>query len=84
MEAKTGFSGSKIDACERQYGRRLMRIPWIAKKTKKWLIEQINPVSSPKAQMSRVKLSDYDPTLLRSQGKMGKGGEDEEEQGGGT
>lgn len=91
MEAKTGFSRSKmeIDAFENQCGRRIMRIPSIAKKTKKWLIEpflieQITPESLPKAQMTRVKSSNYDPALPRSQGKMGKRGEDEEQQGGGT
>ncbi|XP_053117089.1 uncharacterized protein LOC128329604 isoform X3 [Hemicordylus capensis] len=54
-----------IDTFELWCWRRLLRRPWTARKTNKWIIEQINPEFSLEAQMTRLKLSYFGHIMQR-------------------
>lgn len=44
---------------------KLLRIPWIAKKTNKWITEKFNAKFSLKEQMSRLKISHFGNIMRR-------------------
>ncbi|XP_053151756.1 uncharacterized protein LOC128344821 [Hemicordylus capensis] len=72
-----------IDTFELWCWRRLLRILWTARKTNKWIIEQINPEFSLEAQMNRLKMTGHNMrkpssleksvTLRKVEGKRRRG-----------
>ena len=56
----------RIDAFERRCWKRLLRIPWIARKFNQSILKEINPEYSLEGLMVKLKLQDFDHSIRRA------------------
>ena len=57
--------GPKIDAFELWCWRRLLRVPWTARRSNQSILKEISPVCSLKGLMLKLKLQSFDPLMQR-------------------
>ena len=57
---------STIDAFELWYRRRLLRVPWTARKSNQSILTEINPEYSLEGLMLKLKLQYFDPLMQRT------------------
>ena len=56
----------RIDAFELWYGRRLLRVPWTARRSNQWILKEINPEYSLGGLMLKLKLQYFGHLMQRT------------------
>ena len=61
------LSTKRIDAFELWFWRRLLRVPWTARRSKQWILKEINPEYPLEGLMLKLKLQSFSHLIQRTE-----------------